>query len=1051
MGTIDEANQTYQTYTFNYRGVTSTSLGNQQDKFLFDFISYPKKVTFPNGVVIETQSNVNNQLTNLSRPCPTCSALNYKQVYYDSVGNPTTYKDFLNHYTQRTYDTSNSLLLSEDKAKDFYHHQTTTYSWDTALRLPTTVAQTVETPVGEGLLTSNFVYDLAGNVTSWSKVATATGYSSTRTGSATYTSTGQVETETDAKGHTTHYYYDTQSNLVKVKNALNQETLLGGYDTMGYLGWSEDPNGLRTELTYDLRHNITQIRKGCSSGAGCHWETYTTTYTPFQSVKKITAPNGTAIEYTYDTAHRLTQTDILDSSGNLLGSNVLTLNNGGDILSSVFKNASGVIIKQKDFEYDDLSRVKNFLDHQNKAFNTVTDDQGLVRSKTDPLSHSSTYQYDALNQLTGITNPDSTQETTDYGAGGEVILKTDAKGVTTNYTYDGFGNVVTLNSPDTGISNYVFDAKNNITSSTDARGKTITHSYDVLDRETLQSATSSGETIVKTYGSCSKGIGKLCSVTDRTGTTSFTYDLWGRTLSKTSVMDGHTFTIGYTYDNSGQLTDITYPSGKVVHQTWLNGNVSGQSVGAIPILNNVTYDAWNNLKGWTWGSGRQVVYGYDLDGRVSDIRYGTTVKVIGKDDAWRTTDVVQTSPNYSMVYNYDSRDRLMSSSVWGSYTYDDNSNRLSYLGSLGPLSYGYSPWNNGLEFFNSGYISSEANGNILYKPGMQFSYDDWSRMRDVHIGGSVIDYGVNGLGERVYKHAGTDKVYYVYAGVGQLLGVYDVSGLTVEEFAYLGTRPVASLRGTDVYFVETDETITPVRVLDNINTTVWSWDAKEPFGLSQPTSMMVGSSLFKFYLRFPGQYADEETGLFQNGFRDYDPTTGRYMEGDPLGLGAGMNVYGYVNGSPLDTIDPQGLSGVLTIYATGKFNGLGASSGSAGTSGHAWISFRKDGGDLSTYGTWGNNPDGNPNGLLKNVELRRGFLNDPSINKSKWIDDMHETRLNQVITNYGSRGNNGWGITAPCSTFARDAWGAGTGEYLNVYGPYSNPSTLANSIRASKR
>jgi RHS repeat-associated protein len=60
-------------------------------------------------------------------------------------------------------------------------------------------------------------------------------------------------------------------------------------------------------------------------------------------------------------------------------------------------------------------------------------------------------------------------------------------------------------------------------------------------------------------------------------------------------------------------------------------------------------------------------------------------------------------------------------------------------------------------------------------------------------------------------------------------------------------------------------------------------------------------------LRFPGQYRDEETGLNQNYFRDYDSRTGRYIQADPIGLDGGMNLYGYVLGNPIRFIDPFGL------------------------------------------------------------------------------------------------------------------------------------------------
>jgi len=62
----------------------------------------------------------------------------------------------------------------------------------------------------------------------------------------------------------------------------------------------------------------------------------------------------------------------------------------------------------------------------------------------------------------------------------------------------------------------------------------------------------------------------------------------------------------------------------------------------------------------------------------------------------------------------------------------------------------------------------------------------------------------------------------------------------------------------------------------------------------------------QFELRFPNQRFQSESGLHQNWMREYDPTTGRYLQADPLGLVDGPSVYGYARQNPGRYVDPRG-------------------------------------------------------------------------------------------------------------------------------------------------
>jgi RHS repeat-associated protein len=140
-----------------------------------------------------------------------------------------------------------------------------------------------------------------------------------------------------------------------------------------------------------------------------------------------------------------------------------------------------------------------------------------------------------------------------------------------------------------------------------------------------------------------------------------------------------------------------------------------------------------------------------------------------------------------------------------------------------------------------------------------------------------------------------------------------------------------------IYYYHNDHLGTPQAMSDEAGRKVWQADY-EPYGKTSVNPDPDGDGkLVVNNLRFPGQYFDVETGLHYNYHRDYDPGTGRYLQPDPIGLGGGMNLYGYAENNPVLDADPSGLmaipwpwlipAGEKALAFLGAVTGLGAAIG----------------------------------------------------------------------------------------------------------------------------
>ena len=133
-----------------------------------------------------------------------------------------------------------------------------------------------------------------------------------------------------------------------------------------------------------------------------------------------------------------------------------------------------------------------------------------------------------------------------------------------------------------------------------------------------------------------------------------------------------------------------------------------------------------------------------------------------------------------------------------------------------------------------------------------------------------------------------------------------------------GPMPVAAIVNGSIYAVHADHLNTPRRLTNAAGQTVWQWKYSA-FGDEEPTRaayrFLHPSEGFTTHVpdviygpRYPGQYADRESGLHDNRFRSYHPWDGRYTQVDLIGLRGGWNRYPYVGGNPLSFSDSLGLA-----------------------------------------------------------------------------------------------------------------------------------------------
>lgn len=810
--------------------------------------------------------------------------------------------------------------------------RTTTIIWHPTLNAPATISRPG--------LTESFTYNTIGQLETRTQTDT-TSHSApyatngqTRIFSFSWTPVGRLLSTNgplapDAQGRddVTSYTYDTSGNLMTSTNALGQITTFGAYDAGGRPGTMTDANNVVTALGYDALGRLLSLNVKHPSNMTLDAVT-TFGYDTVGRVTSMALPSTETLQMDYDVMGRLIA--LRASSG---GERIdYSYDKAGNVLSQTLKRGNGTAARRLTRVFDELGRTIRETTGPGQVTKMAYDKVGNAVQAISPNGHATMAAFDALDRVVQAVAPDAGTTALAYDAQDNLVSYSDPVAVTTTFVRNGFGEVIREVSPDRGSSLYYYDAAGAMSAAIDGRGQRTDYARDVLGRMT--SATPEGrpasEVIAYSYdtgGFGSYQIGRLAKVTDGTGETRFEFDHRGNMLQRSQSLGSTTnANLAYTYDLADRIASVRYPSGREVrYNRDSKGRVSGvETRGSstspwVGLASSLSYDPFGPVASMVLGNGLDVANDRGIDGRLSarrltrmatgaklsdlTYRYDPDGNIGGIDDA-----VV---PERSALYGYDSAGRLAMTVAEGAataqtYNTTTGTNRLASITSpAGTRSIAYD---------GRGNPATEA------RPGglaVTTAYDGHGRLTSyARTGEANLTHAYNGMDDRVattsVSTSGTDTRRFVYAPDGRVLGEYGANASDVKaEFIWLSPE----VGEADASAFDGDDGLggyIPLAVAANDNQSVsqLTWVHGNHMGVPAVITDTSGTEIsFPTGYALPGFPGQSRTlaDLYYNRHRDYDPTTGRYIQADPIGLDGGTNPYSYAMNNPLLYTDPDGL------------------------------------------------------------------------------------------------------------------------------------------------
>lgn len=709
----------------------------------------------------------------------------------------------------------------------------------------------------------------------------------------TYNSVGQPLTVTNAKSETTTLTYDASRYLQTVTGPVAGTTVTLTWDAFGRVR-TVNYDGRTVTFSYDVLDRVTRV----DYPDGTYEEVAYKLLDPETYRDRF----GRVTRLFHDELQRVTS--VQDPQGRVVRQNWCDCGSMDKLIDAAGNETRWV----RDLQGRVTQQVRANGSSSSVTYETTT---SRVKKVTDAKLQDVLYQYfldDSLKRVSfaNAANPPAPVDFTYDSAYPRILTKTDGQGATA-YGYNsitvppalGAGQLASIDGP------LVND--------------TITLGYDPLGRVVSRAINGVAESVVF------DSLGRLQSVTNPLGT--FNYSYAGVTERLQTL----------SYPN-GQTTELSYFGATDDHR--LQQILHKKPGGALLSRHAYTYEPSGNIKTWTQETDVAAAKVYDFQYDRADQLTAATLKttdptpsivkryVYAYDAAGnRTSEQID---NGVVSASHNTMNQITTTQPGGTLRIGGTTNEAANVtvggqparilsgnrfegevtagagtvsvpvvatdGSGNARTYTYNVSVAG----STKTLTYDANGNLLSDATRTYEWDALNQLTAINQGTHRSEFTYDSDGRRVRmvekeNGATVEDKRFLWYGFG-IAEERDAGGAATKRYFGGGVQQAGSN-----YLFAPDHLGTVREMTDTTGASRARYDL-DPYGRRTKTSGDLDTDL-----GFASTSAHGASGLSLAVFRTYDPERARWLNEDPAGLDGGLNLYAYVDGDPINQVDPLGL------------------------------------------------------------------------------------------------------------------------------------------------